>query len=129
MNLRSIANKLTRTVNPNQSVSWLRSTGYSTDSAGKRTPSYTTTTIQAQVQGISNNELKQLQFLNIQADARKVFAYDALDGVTRIDGHGGDILQFPSRSGGPVRNWLVTTVLESWPDYSLVLVTLQQDAP
>lgn len=125
MNLRALANPFTQVVNQNISIPWIQSTGYTTDDNGKRTPTTTTVTAMGQVQAVSGSDLRHMDMLNVTGVMRSVYWYGNLQGVVRVDQQGGDILQFPEVPGGPVRNWLVSQVVETWPDWSHVIVTLQ----
>ena len=127
MNLRSLANKYTQITNKNQQINWIQSTGYVTDSAGKRTPTTITLTVEAQIQALSASDLKQVDGLNITGVMRSVYLYGNAAGVVRVDQIGGDILVFPEIPGSTSRNWLVTQVVETWAEWSKVIVTLQQD--
>lgn len=125
MNLRALANPFTQIVNDNLQIPWIQSTGYTTDINGKRTPTTTTITAPGQVQALSASDLRHVDELNITGILRSVYWYGNVQGIVRADQQGGDILQFPEVPGGPVRNWLVTTVVETWPSWSHVIVTLQ----
>lgn len=110
MNLHAIASRAVAAVNPFTAAKWMQSTGYSTDAAGKRTPTYTSTTIQVQNQALSARDLAHLDALNIQNVTRKIYANGSLQGVNRATGQGGDLLSF----GG--RTWLVSVVFETWDE-------------
>jgi len=127
MNLRGLANKYTRLTNNNIQVNWVQSTGYVTDSAGKRVPTTITLTVEAQVQALSTSDLKHIDGLNITGVMRTVYLYGNAAGVVRADQIGGDILRFPEVPNGTIRNWLITQVVETWSDWCHVIVTLQQD--
>ena len=127
MNLRGLANKYTRLTNNNIQVNWVQSTGYVTDDAGKRTPTTITLTVEAQVQALSTSDLQQVDGLNMTGVMRTVYLYGNAAGVVRVDQIGGDILRFPEVPNGTVRNWLITKVVETWAEWSKVIVTLQQD--
>ena len=127
MNLRGLANKYTRLTNNNIQVNWVQSTGYVTDEAGKRTPTNITLTVEAQVQALSTSDLQQVDGLNMTGVMRTVYLYGNAAGVVRVDQIGGDILRFPEVPNGTVRNWLITKVVETWAEWSKVIVTLQQD--
>lgn len=126
MNLRSLANRLTQITNPNIQINWIQSTGYTTNSAGKRTPTTLTLTVWAQIQALSATDLKHVDGLNITGVMRSVYLYGNAAGVVRADQIGGDILVFPEVPNGTMRNWVVTQVIETWPDWCHVIVTLQQ---
>jgi hypothetical protein len=123
--VRMIANQVSQVTNPNISVTWLKSTGYTTSASGARTPTTTSQVISAQVQGLSSEDLKHTDGLNIQGVMRSVHIFGNVQGVVRIDQQGGDILQFPELPGGAIRNWKVIQVMETWPTWSRVLVALQ----
>lgn len=125
MNIRGIANSVIQVTNPNISIKWVQSTGYTTNSAGRRTPTTSETTVQAQVQGLSGQDLQHAEGLNIQGVLRSVHLYGNAQGVVRVTGEGGDILKFPEIPGGTERSWKVVSVMETWPDWSRVLVQLQ----
>lgn len=127
MNLRGIANKYTQITNINVRINWIQSTGYTTNNAGKRVPTTITLTVDAQIQALSANQLAHTDGLNISGVKRSVYMYGNVAGIVRADKLGGDILVFPEIPNGSNRNWLVTQVLETWPDWCHVLVTLQQD--
>jgi hypothetical protein len=123
--VRMIANQVSQVTNPNITVTWLKSTGYTTSASGARTPTTTSQVISAQVQGLSSEDLKHTDGLNIQGVMRSVHIFGNVQGVVRIDQQGGDILQFPELPGGAIRNWKVIQVMETWPTWSRVLVALQ----
>ena len=125
MNLRGIANGLTRAVNPNTYVTWVKSTGYTIDATGTQIPTTTSQPIEAQIQGTSASDLRHMEGLNIQGVMRSVFLYGSAMGAVRADQKGGDILQVPESPGGQVQNWMVTQVIETWPNWSHVIVVLQ----
>jgi hypothetical protein len=127
MNLRGLVNKYTQVTNPNIQINWIQSTGYTTNAAGKRTPTSITLTVDAQVQALSATDLKHIDGLNITGVMRAVYIYGNAAGVVRADQIGGDILVFPEIPNGTNRNWLVTQVLETWDTWCKVIVTLQQD--
>ena len=127
MNLRGLANKYTRLTNNNIQVNWVQSTGYVTNDAGKRVPTSITLTVDAQVQALSTSDLQHIDGLNITGVMRTVYLYGNAAGVVRADQIGGDILRFPEVPNGTIRNWLITQVVETWPDWCHVIVTLQHD--
>lgn len=125
MNLHAIVSSAVASVNPHIWVSWIQASGTTTDAAFHRTASTTTRNVQAQVQGLSGDDLKHMDGLNVQGVMRSVFMYGNVQGVVRADQKGGDILQFPEVPGGTVKNWRIVKVMETWPDWSRVVVVLQ----
>jgi len=122
MDLRGIANSVTNIVNPNETVSVLRSTGFTVGSGGKQVPTYATAVDgPAQVQALDGDTLKQMDNLNIQGVLRAIYLRGALAGVVRPAGTGGDIVK---RKAG-TETWLVVKVLETWPDWTKAVICLQ----
>ncbi len=122
MDLRGLANAVTSTVNPNETVTVLRSTGYTIGAGAKQVPSYAAPVDgPGQVQALDANDIKQLDGLNIQGTIRAIYLRGTLAGVIRPDGTGGDLVK---RNGG-AQTWLVVKVLESWPDWTKAAIVLQ----
>lgn len=122
MDLRGLANGVTTSVNPNETVTVLRSTGYTIGAGAKQVPSYAApVTGPGQVQALDADDIKQLDGLNIQGTIRAIYLRGTLAGVVRPDGTGGDLVQ---RKAG-AETWLVVKVLESWPTWTKVAIVLQ----
>lgn len=122
MDLRGLANGVTSTVNPNKTVTVLRSTGYTIGAGRKQVPSYADpVTGPGQIQALDANDIKQLDGLNIQGTIRAIYLRGVLAGVVRPDGTGGDIVQIDGQ------NWLVVKVLEGWPTWTKAAIVLQGD--
>lgn len=126
INVRGIANAAIQAVNPNILVPWLRSTG-NTNNRGVLTPTFVSTTVQAQIQAATADQLKHIENLNSEDVYRNVRIYGNAQGVVRVDAKGGDLFQFPQAPGGDVRTWKVVKVLETWPTWCSVLAVLQTD--
>ncbi len=122
MNLHAIASGAIGVVNPFVPVIIQVSTGYSTNSDRERVPTYADpVTVQGQVQALSAEDLKQLDALNIQGVKQKIYINGRVDGVVRRENKGGDLIAVDGK------NYLVTLVLEYWPDWCCFAVTLQDD--
>ena len=122
MDLRSIANGVSGTVNPNKIVTLLKSTGFTTGAGRKQVPSYAAPIPgPAQIQALDGKDLKQLDGLNIQGTIRAIYMRGALAGVIRADQIGVDIVQIDGQ------NWLIVKVLESWPNWTKAAIALQVD--
>ncbi len=121
MNLNAIANLAAKVVNPNKSITLLRSTGYTTSSTGhKQVPAYATAvTGYGNIQALDALDLRQMEGLNVQGTIKAVFFNGVLKGVDRPDGTGGDIVQVDGQS------WLVVKVLESWSGWEKAAIVLQ----
>lgn len=122
MDLRGLANAVTSTVNPNETVTVLRSTGYIIGAGAKQVPSYAPPVDgPGQVQALDADDIAQLDGLNIQGTIRAIYLRGTLAGVVRPDGTGGDLVK---RNNG-TQTWLVVKVLESWPDWTKAAIVLQ----
>jgi len=122
MDLRSIANSVSSTINPNETVSVLRSTGYTIGAGARQVPSYAAAVSgPAQVQALDADDIAQLDGLNIQGVIRAIYLRGVLAGVIRPDGTGGDII----KRKNDTETWLVVRVLESWPDWTKAAIVLQ----
>lgn len=127
MDLRGIANGVTTTVNPNQTVTVLRSTGFTTGAGAKQVPSYAAPVIgPAQIQALDADDIKQLDGLNIQGTIRAIYLRGTLAGVVRPNQTGGDLVTIAAPAPVALRGtWLVVKVLESWPDWTKAAIVLQ----
>jgi hypothetical protein len=120
-----MVNKYTQITNPNVCINWIQSTGCVTNNAGKRTPTFITLSVEAQIQALSTSDLEHTDGLNITNVMRTVYLYGNAAGVVRADNIGGDILVFPEIPSSSNKNWLITKVVETWPEWSKVIVSLQ----
>lgn len=126
IDVRGIANGAVQIVNRNVWVTLKQASGqYTTDAAGHRTPGFVTADYKAQVQALSGSDLRHVDGLNIQGVMRSVHLYGNVQGVVRADKLGGDLLMFPEVPCGPVRNWRVVQVMETWPTWCRVIALLQ----
>jgi len=127
MDLRGLANSVTTTVNPNQTVTVLRSTGFTTGAGAKQVPSYAAPVSgPAQIQALDADDIKQLDGLNIQGTIRAIYLRGTLAGVVRPNQTGGDLVTIAAPAPVALRGtWLVVKVLESWPDWTKAAVVLQ----
>lgn len=122
MDLRGLANGVTSTINPNETVTVLRSTGYTIGAGAKQVPAFAgPVTGPAQVQALDANDIKQLDGLNIQGTIRAIYLRGTLAGVVRPNQTGGDIVKRKNETEA----WLVVKVLESWPDWTKAAICLQ----
>jgi hypothetical protein len=95
--------------------------GYTTQSDGTQVPVLAPpVTVTVQVQGLSVPDLQKLDSLNVQNSTHKVYMSGILDAANRTRVTGGDTITLDS---GEV--YLVTQVLEQWPDWVAASVTLQ----
>lgn len=128
MNLHGLVRGVITSVNPDVQVGYWKSNGYTQDATFKQVPSYAhSVQIPAQVQALSGKDLRHEALQNIQGVVRAVYLYGNVQGVVRADMKGGDMFGFAQVPGGTVQYWKVVAVLETWPDWCKVAVTLQTD--
>lgn len=126
MNLHAMVRGVITAVNPDQTISLKRSSGYTTGSNGKQVASYDATVSgPAQIQALSGGDLKHMNDLNITGIMRKVYLYGNWMGVIRADKTGGDVLTFPQVPASTAQDWKIISVFETWPDWCAVGVVLQ----
>lgn len=122
MNLHGIASGAIGAINPPVLATIKSSSGYTTNADGTRVPTYTVTpNVPVQIQALTAGEIRHADNLNLQGVMRGVYLNGAANGVVRKYGEGGDLLIF----GG--NTWLATTVLETWPDWTKIVITQQLD--
>lgn len=127
VNLRAIANSVTQAINPNVVCERWRSDGYTVDENFKQVPEYKKAPLSVQVQAMSDKELRQMDALNIGGVHRKVFTNAQAASLVRAAEKGGDLLVFPAGVLPEGTTWLVTNVMERWPDWCTFAITLQND--
>jgi hypothetical protein len=72
------------------------------------------------VQDLSQKDIRQLDALNIQGSQRTVYLNGEVNAVVRFSQSGGDLI---TTQDGTL--WLTTAVLEAWPDWTKIAITLQ----
>lgn len=131
MNLHGIVRAAINAVNPDILGTWRESTGSTTDAVGRQVPNYTDhTDTRMQVQALSGRDLRHTDFLSLQGIKRAVYLFPTVQGISSPQAKGGDLLQFPMATGGPILRWLVVVELEQWnPNgtWCKVGVVLQDD--
>jgi hypothetical protein len=121
MNLHGIVSGYISAINPQQVVAVQLSIGSTTDASGNRTPAYTDPIyVEAQLQDLSQKDIEHLEGLNIQKSQRVAYLNGAMDAINRISRKGGDLL---TEQDGTI--WLVTAILEQWPDFVKISLTQQ----
>lgn len=128
MDLRGIANSVSASVNPNKTVTVLRSDGFTVGAGARQVPKYAApVTGPAQIQALDANDIKQLDGLNIQGTTRAIYLRGVLAGVVRPDEKGGDLIQIKDPvSGAVLETWLVVKVLEGWPTWTKAAIVRQE---
>lgn len=121
MNLHGIVSGPISAVNPMQAATLRTSTGSTIALDGTPTPSYAApVTVTAQVQDLSNRDLRQIEGLNLQGSMRKIYLNGEVDAIIRVSSKGGDLLTL---SDGNV--YLTARVIEQWPDWCSIVAVLQ----
>lgn len=109
VNVRALANRMTRQVNPNISIGLRRYTGWTVNPDRTTTPGYApATTIIGQVQALGKKDIDHLSALNISDCERMVYVNFQLQATDRREQTGGDLLTFEGRT------WLVMAIMEGW---------------
>jgi hypothetical protein len=126
LNLHQIAAPYVSKVNPWVIGQWQQSTGSQQNASGKRAPNYAApVSVQIQAQALSWKDLAQIQGLNLQGVRLAMYISGNIQGVSRPDVKGGDLITLPDGTG-----WLVAIVLENWSEtagWTKVGVTQQND--
>jgi hypothetical protein len=121
MNLHEIASGVIGIINPNEWITYYRSTGSVTAADGKRVPTFAPAQrVYAQVQNTTTDDLKRSDALNLQKATLKVWFTGAAAGVIRQAQRGGDTFAMDDGS-----TWLLLSVLEQWPEWCSVLLVRQ----
>lgn len=123
MNLRAIANSITRGVNPNNTQAVLMTNmGYQIMAGGKQVAIHDSAPIEIQTQSIESDELDHLNLVSQQGQYSFVYANGLISAQRRSLGKGEDYLVFKPYGEDQNTIWKVTKVMESYPDWVKVLV-------
>ncbi len=109
MNLHQRVSGIIARVNPMQTVTVRHSTGWTQNADFTRVPTYSTTTMLAQIQALTAAELAQVDGLNLQGEMLAIYVNGNLEGVSRPDNAGGDLVTLADSSV-----WLVVKIDEDW---------------
>lgn len=121
MSLRSFVNGATRAVRPNTAAKYRASTGYETDPAGRRAPSYAADIdVFINKQALTGKDLQQIAGLNLQGELRAIYVEGDWRAVSRPDFKGGDLVVTARGT------WLVAQVLENWDTWTKVAAVRQK---
>jgi hypothetical protein len=131
INLHAAVRGAITAVNPDIFASWLESLAATAGTDYRPAPTYTRHDgVRIQVQALSGKELQHPAMLSVQGVMRGVYMFGTVQGVSKPQAKGGDLLQFPMVAGGAVLRWLVVAELEQWDpagSWSKVAVVLQDD--
>ena len=123
MDLHQIVSGGIGQVNPYVTGSIQVSTGNQQNPNGDGTliPTYNVVPqVPMQVQELTERDIRMLDGLNIQGSQKVIYVRGLVQGLVRTKNKGGDLITLQDGSV-----WLVTAVLEAWPDWCKVSVTLQ----
>lgn len=127
INVRVAANAAIQVINKDVLAELWQSTGSTQAPSGKPTPTYSKTPITVQAQALSYSDLQQLDSLNIQGVRRAIYVKTQVMSVVRVGQKGGDLVVFPAGTFPEGTTWLAAHVLERWPAWCKIAITLQVD--
>ena len=87
----------------------MQNTGFSTNADFSRTPTYSNTLMNAQIQGLQSDDIRLLNGLGIQGYRRKLYLWGAWTGLVRGLQKGSDLVVYPDGS-----TWKVMYVFEDY---------------
>lgn len=122
MNLHGIVSGVIGSINPQVPVLVQQSNGYTTAPDGSQVPSYTELNLKGQVQALTGKDIFKLNGLNIQGVSEALYISGNVEGLFRVMGKGGDLVTFNNHT------YLVVAVLERWPDWCKVALSMQLDS-
>lgn len=125
INVRGIANSLTRTVNPNISATLRVNTGYEVDDYGKQLSDYEPITIQVQPQSLKSSDKYHLDLINKQGEYITVYADGDINAIQRFLNRGSCELVFLPYGEPEPATWNVEQVLESFSTWVRLLLCRQ----
>lgn len=108
-NLHSIAAPIVGAVNSNVLVSLRQNTGFTTNSDFSRTPTYSESTMSAQIQGLQSDDIRVLNGMGIQGVRRKIYLWGTTSAIVRSLQKGNDIVVFPDGS-----EWKCAMIFEDY---------------
>ncbi|WP_203413488.1 phage collar protein [Entomobacter blattae] len=124
MNLRGLANSLTRRISPNEPIVWKQFIKTYRDVLGNTTPQYRDVAITGNIQPLASDDLQHLDNINQQGTFMAVYTNSAIEGMRRGEQKAQDMLVFRGQT------WMVVQVLEDWRQdgWSKIIVKRQEVA-
>ncbi|QIM62229.1 hypothetical protein A1D29_02325 [Pasteurellaceae bacterium Orientalotternb1] len=126
MNLRKIANRAIRKVNPNISATLKLNMGISTDETGKRIARFEEIAVKIQPQSLSTQDLQLFDSLAQQGQLLNVYISGQIHALRRLSQKGADKLVFKAFGENEESEWLIKSVAESFPNWCKVVVWRQK---
>ena len=125
MNLHGIAAAAIGAINPFIPVSIRVSAGATEDDSGRPIKAYAAPlAAMGQKQPVSGREIERFNQQGIQGVACKMYLNGNYEGMFRVLGKGGDMIDIP----GEGQTYFVASVMERWPDWCCVALTMQNNA-
>lgn len=109
LNLHGIVAPIVGAVNGNVPVTLRQNTGFSTNADFSRTPTYSTTTMSAQVQGLQSDDIRILNGMGVQGERRKIYLWGTTSAIVRSLQKGNDVVVLPDGS-----EWKCAMVFEDY---------------
>jgi hypothetical protein len=109
MNLHTVVAPVVAAVNPMHPVTLKTNTGTVKNPDFSRTPTYTSSPMNAQIQGMSSDDIRLVANIGLQGTKRKIYLWGAHSGMIRSLRKGNDLIVFPDRS-----EWKVAVVTEDY---------------
>ncbi|WP_432784681.1 hypothetical protein AAEX37_01958 [Oligella sp. MSHR50489EDL] len=125
MNLRQIANSITSGVNPNIEAIMRINTGFVVDDAGEQVASFIEEPVVIQTQSLSTKDLEHLNLVAQQGQFLYAYTNGRVSALRRALGKGSERLIFKPYGENAVVEWVVTQVIESYPNWVRVLLWRQ----
>lgn len=126
INVRAVANRTIQPVNPNITALLRRSSGVTTNAAGKRASATRDFPVEIQSQPITSDEAKLIEAANIAGTFRAVHLFGNYEGLKRYNEQGADLLNFKQHDdSGEAKDWQIIQVMESWPNWCRLLLCRQ----
>lgn len=123
MNLHGIVSAAIGAVNPHIQVTIRQSIGATEDATGRTVAAYAAPiSTMGQKQPVSNGDIQRFQQLGIQGVHCKMYLNGNYEGMFRVLGKGGDLIGFQGQT------YLVADVIERWPDWCCLALTMQNNA-
>lgn len=125
INVRGIANSLTRGVNPNIAAVLRVNTGYEVDEDYNRVPVYDTHGMRIQPQSLSSSDKHHLNLVNRQGEFISVYCEGSINAIQRVLQKGSSELLFTPYGEENIATWNVEQVLESFSTWCRLLLCRQ----
>lgn len=124
MNLREIANSAIQVINPDQTITWKRSTGWQIVNY-QQVPTYEEIECLGNVQALSDEQLRHANDMNLSGVMRSVYLSQNAMGVSFRQIRGGDILTFREFEDVEPTEWKVVNSAETWDNWCHVICVQQ----